>query len=181
MLSILRKALPLIAAMSLLAGGARAQNVDISAFYGTWEGNALSQSEISVHFQLTNRDIGVTVKPAADGFSLNWKTVQRQRGDPNNPSEELKATTIDFEQVHPGLWRGADNGDPLSDGKPYAWAYIDHQTLVVSILQIYPDGAHEIQVYRRTLTGGFMELRFSRVVDGSKVRSATGRLVKVGN
>ena len=180
MLSILVKALPLIASLSLLAGTARAQNLDIAAFYGTWEGNALSESQISVHFRLTSRDIGVTVKRTPDGFSLMWNTVQRQRGDPNNPQEQLKATTIEFREVRPGLWQGADNRDPIS-GQPYAWAHIDAQTLVVSILQIYPEGSHEIQVYRRTLTGGFMELEFSRVVDGRQVRTAKGRLVKVGN
>lgn len=181
MLWILRKATPLVAVLALFGGGASAQNVDIAAFFGTWEGNALSESQISVHFQLTSRDIGVTVQPAGDGFSLRWNTVQRQRGDPGNPKEELKATTIRFAEVRPGVWQGAENGDPVGSGKPYAWAHIERQTLVVSILQIYPEGRHEIQVYRRTLSGGFMELEFSRVVEGRTVRSATGRLVKVGN
>lgn len=180
-LSILSKVVPLAAILALLAVGARAQNVDIAAFFGTWEGNALSESEISVHFKLTSRDIGVTVEPAQDGFSLSWNTVQRQRGDPDNPTEELKAATIRFRQARPGLWQAAGNEDPIDSGKPYAWAYIEDQTLVVSILQIYPAGRHEVQVYRRTLTGGFMELEFSRVVNGRKVRSASGRLVKVGN
>lgn len=46
-------------------------------------------------------------------------------------------------------------------------------------MRIGTDGRPELQVYRRTLTGGFMKLEFTRIVDGSAVRSAKGRLIKV--
>ena len=170
-----------LAALVSLAGaaGARAQNVDIAAFYGTWEGNAISESEISVHFQLTNRDIGVQMRPVANGFSLTWNTVQRQRGDPANPREELKETSLQFRQARPGLWESTSNRDPLGSGEPYAWAVLDRQTLAVHLLQIAADGRPELQIYRRTLSGAFMELEFNRIVDGRQVRNAKGRLVKV--
>jgi len=163
----------------LAALPARAQNIDIAAFFGTWEGSALSESAISVYFELTNRDIGVQVRPTADGFSLGWMTVQRQKGNPSDPKEELKQTSIDFRRLRDGVWAGSANADPLASGAPYAWARIDRQTLVVNVLQITEDGRPELQVYRRTLTGGFMELEFSRLMDGREVRTAKGRLVKV--
>ena len=60
-----------------------------------------------------------------------------------------------------------------------AWAFLDGQTLVVNVMRIGADGKPELQVYRRTLTGGFMKLEFIRIVDGTTVRNATGRLIKV--
>ena len=165
----------------LAVGTARAQDIDISAFFGTWEGNAISESEISVYFRLTNRDIGVTVKPSGDGFTLGWNTVQRQRGDPDNPKEVLKQTTLEFREQRPGVWQAAGNRDPLTSGEPYAWAFVERQTLVVNLLQIRPGGEPELQVYRRTLTGTFLELEFTRIVDGRQARTAKGRLIKVAN
>lgn len=179
--SILRRSSLLALALWLFAGAASAQTTSIAAFFGTWEGNALSESDISVNFKLTSRDIGVTIEPSGGGFTLSWNTVQRQRGDPSNPKEQLKATKLTFNPVRAGVWQSTQNGDPVSGGEPYAWAYIDDQSLVVNILQVYPDGHHEIQVYRRTLTGGLMELVFNRIVDGKHVRSAKGRLIKVSN
>ena len=55
------------------------------------------------------------------------------------------------------------------------------RTLVISSLRIDPDGRHELQIYRRTLSGTGMTLDFERMVDGENVRRASGRLVKVAN
>jgi hypothetical protein len=168
-----------VALVFAYAAGAQAQNVDIAAFHGTWEGSAISESEISVHFRLTHRDIGVQMRPVANGFSLTWNTVQRQRGDPAKPREELRSTSLQFRQVRPGVWESTTNRDPLGSGEPYAWAVLERQTLAVNLLQIAADGRAELQVYRRTLRDAFMELEFSRIVDGRQMRSAKGRLVKV--
>lgn len=165
----------------VVLGPARAADLNIAAFYGQWQGNAVSESAISLYFQLTSRDIGVTVQPSGDGFTLTWNTVQRQKGDPNNPAEELKSTTVQFRPERPGVWRSVDTRDPLTGGAPYIWAHIRERTLVVNALQINPDGGYEIQVYRRTLSGAGMELEFVRVVDGEPVRTAKGRLIKVAN
>lgn len=174
----------LVVILGLVAGGsgqAIAAPAPIAAFFGTWQGNAISESRISVNFQLTARDIGVVVRSSGDGFTLAWRTVQRQKGDPNNPTEVLKETTLDFQPVRAGVWRAGPSRDPLVDDGAYAWAYIDGQTLVVNVMQIAADGRAELQVYRRTLTGGFMTLEFLRIVDGTTVRSAKGRLIKAGN
>jgi hypothetical protein len=180
-ISTIRMAASAVLLLSLAAGAARAQDIEISAFYGNWQGNAVSESNISVYFRLTNRDIGVTVQPISGGFTLSWNTVQRQRGNPDDPKEVLKATKIDFHELRPGVWQGSGNRDPLSSSEPYAWAFMEHQTLVVNLLQIRADGEPELQVYRRTLNGAFMELEFTRVVDGRQTRTAKGRLIKIGN
>jgi hypothetical protein len=170
-----------VATLVLAAGGAAAKSLDIAAFYGKWQGHAMSESDISVHFQMTSRDIGIEIEPSTHGFKLTWNTVQRQRGDPNNPVEKLKSTTIRFREARAGVWRGISSRDPLHAVEPYAWAHIVRQTLVVTVLQIELDGSHELQIYRRTITGGPMELEFTRIVNGRQVRTAKGRLIKVGN
>lgn len=167
--------------MLLLAGPAAAKDIAIAAFFGVWEGNAVSESDISLYFRLTSRDIGVEVRPAGDGFALTWKTVQRQKGDPGNPTEELKSTTTTYRLVRPGVWAAEGNGDPLTASEPYSWAYVRDNALVVKSMAIRADGSHEMQIYERVLTGTGMELKFTRLQDGTAVRSARGRLIKVAN
>jgi hypothetical protein len=165
----------------LAAAPAQAADLPIAAFFGEWRGSAISESQVSVNFSLTPRDIGVAVRPAGEGFALTWNTVQRQKGDPRNPEEELKSTTAEFQPVRPGVWRAGAAQDPVASGQPYLWAHVDEQTLVVNGLQVGPDGGHELQIYRRTLSGGGMALEFSRIVDGQPVRTAKGQLIKIAN
>ena len=165
----------------LAAAPAWGGNLSLKAFSGKWQGSAVSESDISVHFRLTSRDIDVEIRPSADGFNITWNTVQRQKGDPRNPKEKLKSTSMVFTAQRPGVWRSTANGDPLSKETPYAWAHIIEKSLIITVLQIYADGRHEIQIYRRTLSGLGMRLDFTRVVNGEAVRRADGRLVKVAN
>lgn len=171
----------LAAVLLSMTAPAWAADLPVSAFFGQWQGSALSESQISVNFSLTPRDIGVEVRPSGQGFALTWNTVQRQKGDPRNPEEELKSTTIDFQPVRAGVWRAGAAQDPVQSGQPYLWAHVDGQTLVVNGLQVAPHGGHELQVYRRTLSGSGMALEFVRIVDGQPVRTARGNLIKVAN
>lgn len=161
---------------------ANADAVGIAAFHGVWRGSAVSESAISANFQLTSRDIDVTVRAdAAGGFTIVWNTVQRQKGDPSNPREKLKSTKLQFTLLRPGVWRSTANGDPLNSAAPFAWAFIKESTLNIVSLQIYADGRHETQIYRRALSGTGMTLEFIRNVDGEQVRRASGRLIKAAN
>ena len=157
-----------------------ASNIGIAAFEGVWEGNAVSESTISANFRLTSRDIDIIVRGANDGgFSITWNTVQRQKGDPNNPRAKLKSTSMWFSPVRHNVWRSNKNNDPVSLPTPYAWAFIKDRTLEIVTVHIYQDGTHETQIYRRTLSGTGMTLEFSRTLSGKQVRRASGRLVKV--
>jgi len=166
-------------AVMLASTAALAADLPISAFSGKWEGSAVSESNISVNFALTSRDIGVEVRPDADGFTITWNTVQRQKGDPDNPKEVLKSTTMRFAALRRGVWQQVDNPDPLTGDGAFAWAYIKGKVLTISSLQIYEDGRHEVQIYRRVLSGTGMALEFVRSVEGEPVRRAAGRLIKV--
>ena len=171
----------IVCLFSALATNAAATDLTIAHFAGAWKGTAISESEISIHFQLTSRDIGVEVRPHDGGFTLTWNTVQRQKGDPSNPEERLKSTTLEFAAERPGVWRGADSADPLGSDGIYSWAFVRETTLVVNTLRILADGSHEMQIYRRSLSGTGMALEFTRIVDGEPVRSVKGRLIKVAN
>ncbi len=153
----------------------------VSAFYGTWVGSGISESEVSIYFRITARDLNVTIRPAGSGFTVSWTTVLRQKGDPKNPQVTRKSSTVTFVPTgRPNVWRGAENADPL-DGGAYAWARIEGNALVVYSMVIRDDGGYELQTYRRTLSGLGMELEFVRVSDGEPVRTAKGRLVKHAN
>ena len=175
-----------VAVLVVLAGiahGALAQErtVDIAAFFGQWSGTGVSESAISLYFRLTTRDLDVEVRAAGAGFELSWTTVQRQSGDPTNPTPVRKATVIRFAPSgRPNVWRAVDSSDPLLDER-YAWARIKGQTLTVHTLVIGEDGGYDMQVYDRTLTPFGMELEFVAFRDGEERRNASGRLVKVGN
>lgn len=160
--------------------GASAQNVSIKAFEGVWRGSALSESNISVHFRVTARDLDVEIRPfGAGGFTVRWATILRQKGDPSAPVETLKEAQVAFnpDPTRTNVWMAATQGDPAR-GEAMYWARLAGQTLTVYSLGIAEDGSSELQIYRRSLTGLGMELEFDRTVDGEPVRSARGKLIK---
>ncbi|SLN74664.1 hypothetical protein [Oceanibacterium hippocampi] len=162
------------------AGRASAADLKIGAFVGSWQGSAISESEISVNFQITARDLDVVLRTDDDGgFTITWSTVLRQKGDPGKPAEVLKQTTRSFlPSARPGVWSGG--GDALLD-PPYIWARIAGNSLRIYSLAVSDSGAYEMQVYDRTLSGLGMELEFRRIIDGETARTARGRLIKVAD
>lgn len=166
----------------LLSVTAWAQStVNISAFYGKWSGSAISESNISVNFRLTARDMDVEVRPRDQGFTVLWTTVLRQRGNPNDPTAERRSTELTFEPTNrPNVWRAVGSNDPLVDER-FAWARLNKQTLTVHSMVIRNDGGYDLQVYDRTLKPTGMDLEFTAYRDGQARRTAKGRLVKVAN
>ena len=172
----------LAATLSLaLLAPVQARDLSIAAFYGNWRGSALSETELSVYFRLTARDLDVTIRPAPGGFTIAWTTVLRQKGDPGNPDIQRKSAMLAFVSAgRPSLWRATTSGDPIA-GQALTWARIKGQTLTVTSMAITDDGGFEMQIYRRTLSARGMELEFTRLRDGEPVRTARGRLVKHAN
>ena len=156
------------------------QSTSLETFFGVWTGSGLSENAISSEFKLTVRDVDVVIQAVdGGGFTVKWSTVQRKKGNPDNPTEILKETSRTFLPTEkPGVWRGRENGDPLK-GELYLWARLDGDTLVVNSLGIHEDGSYEVQTYQRTIDEMGMKLRFIRILDGYPVRSARGRLIKV--
>ena len=158
-----------------------AQDLPIAAFAGQFVGTGLARDDLSEYFDLTVRDLGVTIAVRGQGFNLAWTTVLRDRGDPDNPTAKRKTTALDFVATgRAGVFRGATPSDPMS-GQPYAWARIKGQTLTVHLLVIAADGSYEMHTYDRTLTPFGMDLKFTRVSDGEPTRSVTAKLTKQAN
>ncbi len=150
-----------------------------AAFYGTWSGGGVSENKDSIYFHMTARDIDVTVRPAGDGFTIDWTTVIRRGGDPSHPNVRRVKTERRFLATgRPDVWRCTDSGDPLAD-KELCWARVKDRTLSVRQLVLLDHGTYEIQQYDRTLGATGMTLHYTLLRDGSAVRTVTGRLVKV--
>lgn len=159
---------------------AEAADLNISAFYGRWQGNAISETDRSINFAVTARDMDVVIQPAGNGFRVSWTTIRRQKGDPRDPTLEKRAAELVFRPSgQAGIWRAEGASDPMQG--QYAWAGIQGRTLTVNVLAIGVNGSYELQSYARRLTDMGMELEFDRIVDGDRARTAKGRLVKVAN
>ncbi len=156
-------------------------SVPISAFFGQWAGSGVSQTEESIVFQYTQRDLNVTIRAAGNGSAVNWTTVQRQKGDPNDPTPERKDTGAVFLPTgRPNLWRAEGALEPLS-GNAYSWASLRGQTLTINSMTITQDGGYEMQIYNRTLSGLGMTLEFIRLENGAVRRTVRGQLIKQAN
>jgi hypothetical protein len=167
-----------MAVLMAMSGAAMAQDLAISAFKGDWQGNAISESNVSVNFPITSRDIDVSIQPVENGdFTITWRTLLRQKGSPESPKEALKETTLTFvktDQVN--VWKNSKGGD-LYAGDMISWARLEKQTLTVYVMTISETGDYDMQIYRRTLNGINMELDFTAIRDGIIRRTAKGRLV----
>ena len=184
---IRRKTAPVLAAI-LFASAllfsppiASAQDAAVAAFFGHWQGSGISESEISLNFRMTARDLDIVIAPQGNGFSLAWTTIQRQKGDPNKPEAVRKSSEVIFQPFgRAGLWHNSQGGQPLAGGT-YAWSRIEGNTLITQIVEIDADGRSDLHVYRRTLSGTGMALEFRRLLDGELVRTVNGKLIKIAN
>ena len=170
----------LVAAL-LFPHDARAENIKLAGFFGTFKGNGVSENRDSIYFGITVRDLDVKIEPAGDGFAVDWTTVIRRGGDPNNPKVRQKAQRMVFAPTgQPGVYRAADNGDLLS-GQPYSWAHIRNASLIIHIMSVDRNGVYEMQSYTRTLEPTGMSFVFERIKNDEPVRTVKGKLVKYSN
>ena len=158
---------------------ARAADLPISAFFGTWQGSGVAENADSLYFALTTRDFDVVIEDASDGFTVTWTTIIRSGGDPNNPDVRRRQASLTFEPAErPGVFEATESGDPL-DGDILSWARINGNTLSVHQMVLNDNGGFELTTYDRTITDVGMELSFRRLRDGEQVRAVTGRLIKI--
>ena len=158
---------------------ATAQDVPIDAFYGQFQGSGIAENEHSLYFGVTVRDVDVKIGPLDQGFYVEWTSVIRGGGDPDNPDiRRRSARAVFMPSDRPGVFPAQSTGDLLA-GQPVMWARIADQTLTIHVIAMAEDGGYQIQTYDRTLTGGGMELNFNSIRDGEAVRHVTARLVKI--
>jgi hypothetical protein len=171
----------LCVACGTILSPATAQDLPLSAFFGSFKGGGVAENRDSIYFAVTVRDLDVTIQPEGQGFKVDWATIIRSGGDPNNPKIKRKSQSATFLATEkPGVYRATDLTDPLQGGK-YAWARIEEQTLYVYVLQIGDDGRYDMQMYERTIKPSGMDFIFHRVRDGEPVRTVKGKLIKYSN
>jgi hypothetical protein len=160
---------------------ASAQDLPLGAFFGSFKGGGVAENRDSLYFGVTVRDLDVTIQPEGQGFKVDWATIIRSGGDPNNPNIKRKTQSATFLATDkPGVYRATDLADPLQGGK-YAWARIKKQTLYVYALLIGDDGRYDMQMYERTIKPSGMDLVFHRIRDGEPMRTVKGKLIKYSN
>ena len=167
---------------AILTTGAAAQTRDLplETFYGTFKGSAVAENEDSLFFRTTARDFDVTIRPAGAGFKVAWTSIIRGGGDPKRPDVKRKSAERTFmPAARAGIYRTPGNPDPFK-GDEIGWARVSGNTLSVYLARIRDDGRYEIQRYDRTLSDLGMQLEFTRLRDGEKVRVVKGRAVKTG-
>lgn len=160
-------------------GAVQAADLSIRAFYGKFQGGGVAENDDSLYFGVTARDFDVDIQPADSGFSVTWTSVIRSGGTPGNPASRRKTSVRTFKATaRAGVWQAVESKDPVGGGE-LCWARIKDNTLTVYLMVVRDDGAYELQQYDRTLLATGMEMTFTRLRDGDKVRRVKGRLVKV--
>ena len=170
----------LFATSWIIAPAAIAQALPVNAFYGHYQGSGVAENSDSLYFGVTVRDLDVKIGAEGTGFYVEWTSVIRGGGDPNNPDIRRRTQRMDFT---PGpdanVFKAIGRQDPRTDG--LAWAQVHDQTLSVHVMQITAAGGYVIQTYNRTLEGTGMRLKFINIANGEPQREVDARLVKVGN
>ncbi len=173
------RSLALCATMAL-ATTSEAASTGFDAFFGEFEGQAVSESG----GEIRKRDLRVKISPHKKGFTVNWISVTKR----SDGKLKRKEYSIDF---HPtrrdNIFRSGERNDffgnavPMDPmkGDPYVWARIHGDTLTVHALHVLEDGGYEMQTYARTRIPEGLSLEYSRVRDGENLRTVTGTLLEV--
>lgn len=154
------------------------RDLPIAAFFGRFTGSGIAAGEDADYIGVTQRDLDVEFSAQGSGFRASWTTVLRQGGTRGNPDVRRRATVLNFVPMErAGQFRAVESGNLLS-GQPVTWARIRGTTLYVYEINLLDDGRWDVQTYARTLSGSGMQLQYTRLVDGERLRTVRGRLVK---
>jgi len=163
-----------------VAAAAPAAASDIEAFFGEFEGEAMTDYD----GQLRKRDLRVKISPHPDGFTVEWTSVTKM----TNGKLKRKAYAINFLPTRrKNIFRSGERRDmfgnavPLDPlkGDPFVWARLYEDTLTVFALHVLEDGGYEMQTYARTRIPEGLALVYSRVRDGEVLRTVESTLLEV--
>lgn len=167
-------------ALLLIGLGARAADQTYERFFGEYEGTGFVDPAGS----LETRDLKVNIVETDKGFKVTWVSISRS----SSGKTKRKSYTVEFQpSKREGIYSAAMRTDlfgnrvpldPMS-GDPYVWARIDENMLIVYAMLINDDGGYEMQVYERTLTPNGLDLSYSRIRDGKKLRTITANLKRI--
>lgn len=164
--------------LAFMVGAAAAKDAAISDFSGQWVGQVSVETAGETDFPTSVREAGLLLTPDDNGgFTIEWSTVKREKGDPQRPDESVADVEIPFvPAAGPGRW-SAVGGNPAK-GEAIWFARLEEATLTIVGFALLENGQAELQTYQRTLEGESLGLSYTRVVDGAVVRRASGVLTK---
>ncbi|HWC02533.1 MAG TPA: hypothetical protein VHF87_07165 [Methylomirabilota bacterium] len=175
-----RLLLNLVGSVLLAAGVAEAQGGGIERFFGTYVGEAISESGD----ELDKRDINAEVTSQGKGFKVKFTVVVKRGKDKPRRDEYTivftpsRRTGIYSSAMRTDVFGNAVPLDPIA-GDPYMWARLDGDKFWRYALFVTETGGYEMQTYEYTLVPGGLALRYSRIRDGEVLRTVTGKLKKV--
>ena len=167
--------------MLVTAAAAGAERLDVSPFFGYYEGVAMFDADTD-GTPAGQRDLTLEIRRyGSHGFTVAWTTVTH-RADGNLKRSE---SSVNFEpESRTGVYGAAMRRtlfgeqaplDPLK-GDPFVWATVSGDTLTVHSLVIIDDGGWEMQSYVRRLTPTGLALDFQRVRNGAPLRTLSAEL-----
>jgi len=167
----------------MMLGATGSATADYESFYGVYAGRGVANTA----GELSDRDLSVEIGPAqeGDGFTVAWTTAATS---PDDGAIQRKAYRVRFiptqrKGVYSSAMRMNMFGRPVPldpmNGDPYVWAVIEGDTLKVYALLITDGFGYEMQVYARTLIKDGLEVTFSRVRDGERLRDVHAKLVRL--
>jgi hypothetical protein len=171
--------LGLLVSVLLAAAAAEAQDAAIQRFFGTYAGEAISESGD----ELDKRDINAEITPQGKGFKIRFTVVVKRGSDKPKRDEYTitflpsKRANIYSSAMRTDVFGNSVPKDPLV-GDPYMWARLDGNKLWRYALFVTESGGYEMQTYEYVLTPTGLDLRYSRVRDGEVLRTVTGKLKK---
>lgn len=159
----------------LVAVPAGAEPVD--PFVGHWAGMGITENGTPAeNIGFVDRELDVTIEATSNGFNITWKTLRLSVGDRKRKVKHTSLNVPFVQTDRPGIYRMDADGEPIS-GSPYIWARVADNRLEVHSITISERGVLEYQKYVRTLLlDDEMQLRFTRSLDGSIVRSVLAHL-----
>ncbi len=169
----------LIATAIFLAFASPARADSIDPFIGQWVGTGITENGAPAeNIGLVDRNLSVIIEARGEGFDLIWSTLRPSSGKQSD-KVKLSSVNVSFaESGKPGIYRMVGAKEPVS-GAPYIWARLADHVLEVHSVTISDRGVLEYQKFVRTLlSDDEMQLRFTRSLDGSIVRTVLAHLTR---
>ncbi len=160
--------------------GWTAKDAGIEQFYGEYVGVSLSDPDN----RLLVSDLDVTIHSHDSGFIMEWVTVtpfgndQVERLEHKVKFHPTEKGGIYAAAMRPDLFGGWIPLDPFK-GDPFMWARVSESTLTVYAMLITDSGAHDMQIYKRTLTADGLDLKFKRLRNEDSLGEIYGILKRI--
>lgn len=177
--------LAVLAGIGLMQGPARAQDLPLDAFMGTYRGTGAIRFDLDSPSRRNTVADKIVIGRVAGGFRLTQTLAYDFATDPANPVRQRRDLDLVFRRRAddpPRLYaldRGpraeAADSDPLAGGET-VWAVILGRTLLISRFRVLPDGRWVTGTSALTLDDGILEQHFQQQFAGQPPQFTTGSL-----